>query len=248
MMINPADVLRIASGEIGYREDPPGTNKNKFAADLDKNYPEWYYYDGGPHKKNGYDWCTIFHDWAFIKAYGVETARKLLYRPKENNYGAGVKFAWSYYRGAGRIAPNPILGCSVFFTSYKDRRYATHIGICSGVTDTYITVIEGNAGTDSQYVVEKQYRRDYSYLYGYGLPEYDTKPVTNYTPGQHYQVVCKDTLNLREAPDVASRRITAANPGTIIRCEDSTVDKKGNTWIKVTAYMCAVEDGHKYIE
>ena len=241
-------LLQIATAEIGYREDPPGTNKNKFAADLDANYPGWYYYNGGPHKKNSFDWCTIFHDWCFIKAYGETEARKLLYRPKLENYGAGVKYSYNYYKGVGRTGTTPKVGCSVYFTSYKDRRYPTHIGICSGVTASSVTVIEGNAGTNSEYVIEKTYDRKNNYIYGYGYPEFDAMPVSDYTPGSIYQVTCSEPLNIREAAGKSARIISEAVKGKLIRCEGVEVDAAGNTWLKISAYMCAVEDGHKYIE
>ena len=244
-MIDYSKVIEIATREIGYRENPPGTNRNKYAADIDTNHPKWYWANG-PHKKDGFDWCTIFHDWCYIQAYTEDVARGLLYRP-ENNYGAGVKYSWEYYRAAGATSTVPVLGGSIYFTRKEGREYPTHIGIVTGFTETSVTAIEGNAGAASEYVVEKTYKRNDPYIYGYGRPLFDADPKSPYKKGSLYRVTCKDTLNIRESPTTEARRISADNPGTIIQCEDVILDKNGNTWLKVSAYMCAIEGGAVYI-
>ena len=245
-MIDYGQVIEIATREVGYRENPPGSNKNKYAHEIDTKYPKWYWANG-PHKKDGFDWCTCFHDWCYITAYGEETAKALLYRP-ENNYGAGVKFAYNYYKAVGKTSDVPILGGSIFFTSLKNREYPTHIGIVIGFTETKVTVVEGNAGKNSEYVVEKEYSRKDSYIYGYGRPLFDADPEGAYKKGGLYRVICKDTLNVREAATTDARRIAAANPGVTVQCEDVVLDKNGNTWLKISAYMCAVEGGQVYIK
>ena len=45
-------------------------------------------------------WCTSFYCWLFVKSFGVEQARKMLYLPV-NSLAAGCTYAVDYYRKTG---------------------------------------------------------------------------------------------------------------------------------------------------
>ena len=86
-------VVDLAESEVGYHEkasnasldDPDGNsggnNWTKYARDLD-SLPNFY--NGA---KNGFAWCDIFVDWLFVKTFGEEKGREMLYQPKQS---AGV--------------------------------------------------------------------------------------------------------------------------------------------------------------
>ena len=186
-------VLEIALAEVGYLEKK--TNKNldsktgnagsnnytKYARDLDavSNF-----YNG---KKNGYAWCDIFVDWVFIKAFGVETAKKLLCQPNKS-YGAGCYYSARYYKNNGKFyTSNPKPGDQIFFWNSKKNDVA-HTGLVYDVDNTYVYTVEGNTSGASGVVANgggvccKKYKLNYTRIYGYGRPAYDAEPVDNDKP------------------------------------------------------------------
>lgn len=178
MSYNPQKVIDVAEKEVGYKEkatnsqlDEPnanvGTNNwTKYARDIDEKYPNFY--NG---KKNGYDWCDVFVDWCFIKAYGVESAKKLLYQP-DKSLGAGCEYSYRYFRDAKQVGNVPKLGAQIFFGDLD------HTGLVVGYDDTYVYTIEGNTGVDTNEVKRKQYKKDSSWIYGYGYPDFgEVEPV-----------------------------------------------------------------------
>ena len=92
-------LVDYAISQIGTAEDPLGSNKQKYGALIDST--DWYLYKDNTHTwrhlVNGYDWCTQFVDASFITVFGIDKARKMLYRPQYNNMGAVVKYAFNYY-------------------------------------------------------------------------------------------------------------------------------------------------------
>ena len=186
-------VLEIALAEVGYLEKK--TNKNldsktgnagsnnytKYARDLDavSNF-----YNG---KKNGYAWCDIFVDWVFVKAFGVETAKKLLCQPNKS-YGAGCYYSARYYKNNGKFYTfNPKPGDQIFFWNSKKNDVA-HTGLVYDVDNTYVYTVEGNTSGASGVVANgggvccKKYKLNYTRIYGYGRPAYDAEPVDNDKP------------------------------------------------------------------
>lgn len=174
-------VIDIALNEVGYLEKKTNSNLDsktanagygnytKYARDLDniKNF-----YNG---KKNGYAWCDVFVDWCFVKAYGVETAKKLLCQP-DKSAGAGCGFSANYYKNKGQFHSTPKKGDQIFFTQGGS---VTHTGIVYKVDDSTVYTIEGNTSSaagvvaNGGAVAKKSYRRSSTYIYGYGRPDYD---------------------------------------------------------------------------
>ena len=101
-MSNAEMIVDLALSQVGY-EEPFHDNRQKYGAYLDNT--TWYEYKEGDktwiHRVNGYDWCTQLHDWVHVTTWGVEKARQILNRPRYNNYGAVVKYAYGYYKDKG---------------------------------------------------------------------------------------------------------------------------------------------------
>lgn len=247
-MAKPETLITLALSQVGTREDPPGSNRQPYGAELD-TLP-WYFYKDKSgktwiHKVNGFDWCTQFHDDMFITAFGINTARKILFRPEYNNYGAVVTYSYNYYKAKGRIGTTPKKGCSIFL---KRNGTLTHIGIVYDFDDKYVYTIEGNAGTNHQYVVKNKYLRTDTYIAGYGYPDYESEDP-KYEPGKYYTKICKDYLNIRTTPAVKDGNVTGRLEGNCkIRCDAVTWDTNGNTWIDIGGlWICAVYGKETYI-
>ena len=191
-MANYASALiKVAEGEVGYLEKKTNSNLDsmtgnagynnytKYARDFDKKYPTFY--NG---KKNGYAWCYIFVDWCFVKAFGVDTALKLLGQPVKS-CGAGCTWSANYFKKINRFYDSPKVGDQIFFKDSSGD--PCHTGIVYKVTSTKVYTIEGNTSSASGVVAnggaveKKSYSRNYSKIYGYGRPKYDAEPKTTST-------------------------------------------------------------------
>lgn len=172
-------VVALAYSEVGYKEKASNSqlnsktanagdnNWNKYAAYIDANCPDFY--NG---KKNGYDWCDIFHDYLHIKVAGdAEVARKALYQPKKST-GAGCLYSAQFYRDNNawiKRSGTPKPGDQIFFGT-QGNEY--HTGVVVKVTDTAVYTVEGNS---SEMVAERSYARTNSQISGYGRPNYTGK-------------------------------------------------------------------------
>ncbi len=167
-------VIAIAKQEVGYKEKASNSqldsktanaghaNWNKYAAFIDSTYPDFY--NG---KKNGYNWCDIFVDYCFLKAFGREDAQRLLCQPS-HSAGAGCTASYGYYKLAGRACRSPTVGAQIFYT--KDGKSSYHTGIVVKVENGLITTIEGNAQDGVMY---KTVSAKSGLILGYGVPDYD---------------------------------------------------------------------------
>lgn len=182
------DVINVALAEVGYLEKE--TNKSldnktanagdenytKYSRDFDTKYPNFY-----NTKKQAAEWCDIFVDWCFVKAFGVDAALKLLGQPKKS-CGAGCYWSANYYKQIKCFHTTPKVGDQIF---YKDSRgEPCHTGLVYKVDSTYVYTIEGNTSSTAGVVAnggavaKKKYRIDYSRIYGYGRPKYDVEKKT----------------------------------------------------------------------
>ena len=168
-MSKAADVIRIALAEVGYIEKATNAaldlaaanaginNWTKYARDL------WQqgYYNGN---KNGYDWCDVFVDWVFYKAFG-KTEGQLL-ECQTGELGAACPYSAGYYRAQGRYDRDPRAGDQVFF---QRGGKLVHTGIVVDVTGAQIVTVEGNS---FNMVKKNTYGRSDAYIAGYGHPKY----------------------------------------------------------------------------
>ena len=202
--MSAADTLiRIALAEVGYREkasnaslDDPQTNAGsgnwtKYARDL----AAAGYYNGN---KNGYAWCECFVDWCFYKAFGADGQR---IQCQTGDLGAACIYSMQYYKQQGRCDMTPRPGDQVFFYGGGT---VGHTGIVTAVSESSITVVEGNS---SDRVQTLTYRRGDSRIAGYGHPWYEKagessgkekegEPTPALTPGPapQYCTVCLPLL------------------------------------------------------
>ena len=197
-------IVDYAVSQIGTAEDPLGSNKQKYGAMLDQL--PWYLYKDGDktwiHKVNGFDWCTQFVDATFITVCGIDAARSLLYRPQYNNYGCVVKYAYNYFKGAKRAYTkaehDPQPGDVIYFQNSKG---LSHTGIVVEVSKDTVTTVEGNSGTNSNYVAKSTYKKTSSYIYGYGCPVYeDPKPKKYPDAPFTIDVLAEKECGLRTGP------------------------------------------------
>lgn len=241
-------LIALALSQVGTREDPPGSNRQPYGAELD-TLPWYLYKDSNGkiwiHKVNGFDWCTQLHDDLFITAFGIDTARKILYRPQYNNYGAVVTYSYNYYKAKNRIGSTPKKGCSIFF---KRNGEFTHIGIVVDFDNKYVYTVEGNAGLNNQYVVKNKYLRTDCYIAGYGYPDYDEEE-TPYIAGGLYTKVCNDYLNIRMAPALSGMICGRLDGHPVIRCCGVSIDDKENIWLDIgNLWICAKYGNEVYMK
>lgn len=122
-------LLAIASKEVGYKEEPPNSNRTK--------YGQWFGYDGVA-------WCGMFVSWCFDQA-GMPLG----------NIGfskgfAGCQTAVAHFIKAKLVVAEPQPGDIVFYDWNGDGRY-DHTGIVfSVVGDKEFTAIEGNTSLKNQ--------------------------------------------------------------------------------------------------
>lgn len=181
-------VIAVLLAEVGYIEkksnaqlddktaNAGGNNYTKYARDLDA-IPGFY-----NTKKQGAAYCDITVDWAFVQAYGVEEAKKLLCQP-DKSMGAGCKYSAQYYKNNGQFhESDPEPGDQIFFWNDK-KTNPGHTGLVVEVDKECVTTVEGNARDDDDPMKDgggvrmKKYRLDDETICGYGRPAYDKEPA-----------------------------------------------------------------------
>ena len=173
-------MLNIAIEELGYKEEIDSDSITKD----DNKYGAYY-------NKNGYAWCALFVKWV---AQQTEINGKNLFDDiinKEELIAFGswdwavepiyvfdksenMSFHYSKYYG-GNYTPKK--GDYIFFNwdkNWNKRIYkgmhneGSHVGIVEYAKDGYVHVIEGNAGSNNDSVVRKQYQLTNEAIMGYG--------------------------------------------------------------------------------
>lgn len=149
-----ADVIRIATAEVGYQEGRSGghwNNKQKYSTAVPGL--EWSDYQA---------WCATFVSWLAL------TAGAAALFPRTASCAAGV--AW--FKSKGQWSEYPAVGSQVFFGPGG----GSHTGLVVSYDATTITTIEGNTNTSGSAEGDGVYRktrpRHDSYVYGYGYPDY----------------------------------------------------------------------------
>lgn len=173
-------VLTIARAEIGYHEKASNRdldwkttnsgsgNYTKYARDLDAIQD---FYNG---KKQGAAWCDMFYDWLHVKAWGAETAKKVIYQPSKSS-GAGCLYSARYYMAQKMFFHNPKPGDQIFFLSGA---IIGHTGIVESVSDKEVVTIEGNSGDR---VARHVYKLNNLNIAGYGRPNWALAASTSST-------------------------------------------------------------------
>lgn len=125
-------VILIAKNEIGYLEKKSNSQLDSKTANAGSNNHTKYWRDIKP-SYQGQPWCACFVSWCFMKAFGLETARKLLKH-------------WPYVycptmSGLFTLNANPKVGDIVIF---KHNGTFTHTGLVTAVVGDRFYTIEGN--------------------------------------------------------------------------------------------------------
>jgi peptidoglycan hydrolase-like protein with peptidoglycan-binding domain len=160
-MTSPQQVIYIAASEIGYKENPPNSNHNKFGG--------WYGMDYQP-------WCAIFVSYCFYSAglpLPINNSKGFAYCPEGVNW----------FKNKGWWYTTPQVGDVVFY-DWQGDGISDHVGIVEKVNgDGSIVAIEGNTSTGSDSNGGQVMRRTRSEgIQGYGRPSYTPTPTPTPTP------------------------------------------------------------------
>lgn len=172
-------LIAVAEDQIGYLEKKSNKDLDSKTANAGSNNYTKYNRDLKAWTGVGYinaQWCQAFVDWCFIKAFGVEDAKKLLY--VFTNYtptgsDAFKKRGRYIKRGNG----NPKRGDVIYFYSTTKGRIG-HVGIVYKVSGKTVYTIEGNTSGASSLITngggvrKKSYSMSSSYIDGYGSVDY----------------------------------------------------------------------------
>lgn len=181
-MATAKQFVEKAASQIGVKESPAGSNKQK--------YGRWYGMNGQP-------WCDMFVSWCADQVGAGAVVGKYAYTPSHAAYAK--KLGRWVERGKA-----PKAGDVVFF---HNKSRICHVGIVEKVIDSNtVQTIEGNTSTSSNDNGGKVMRRTRKlgaagsswYIAGFFRPAWDKakKAETAYTK---YRVTAS-VLNFREGP------------------------------------------------
>ena len=133
-------LIQIAKNEVGYLEKASNSQLDSKTANAGENNYTKYWRDVYPGYQ-GQAWCACFVSWCFMKAFGLENAKKLL---KHWPYVYCPTLGNLFTRNA-----NPKVGDIVIF--YRGGTF-THTGIVTAVIGDRFYTIEGNTSGASEIV------------------------------------------------------------------------------------------------
>ena len=184
-----ARLLDVARAEIGYHEkatnaqldsktaNSGSNNWNKYARDLDALGD---FYNGRKNIGPSGEWCDIYVDWCFVRAFGEDVGRRMIYQPVRS-LGAGTGYSAGYYKAAGAWTNTPAPGDQIFFQTGAGK--ICHTGIVEAVASGKVHTIEGNAGNA---VGRHSYAENSKKIAGYGRPDWSmAADEPEPTHGQH---------------------------------------------------------------
>lgn len=188
-------VINIALQEVGYLEKKSNKDlDNKTANAGSANYTKY----GRDMGCNGYAWCDAYVDWCFVKAYGKESAKRLL-----GGFSNYTPTSAGYFKKMNRYYEVPQKGDIIFF---KNAERICHTGLVTRVSNGTVYTIEGNTSKGSSVirngggVYQKQYSISNPRIDGYGRPDYSiiSENLTNLKATAEYKKV-KDKVGLSDS-------------------------------------------------
>lgn len=207
-------ILNIARAEIGVRESPAGSNRQKY---------------GAAYGWNGVAWCAIFVWWVFKQADAaallpVKTAScwQLMDAAKK----AGLWVTKDYQPG------------DVLIYDFPGGSATDHTGICESVAGNTVTAIEGNTGTgnDANGGMVMRRTRKLVYVKGAVRPKYDAE--------KSVFLIAQEILEgMWGNGDERVSRLTAAgyDPATVQKLVNALT--RGGIRVQVTASLLNVRAG-----
>lgn len=227
------DVVLVALSQLGYHEgnsdaDMGGSSKgsrnfveyNRLYGKLDNNEGNGVSY--------GYNWCCAFVTWCTLHA-GVspDVVKTEVSCDRLVNW---LRANSTYHTSGDGYAPKT--GDLIFFkTAGANRQWASHIGIVIYAEDGKVYTIEGNTGTYN--VALRTYNLTDTYIVGYGVPDYDSRPAvamdfSKQIPGTYFINVTTSDLNVRSGPGTSNGII-----GAVKYADKVTVSEIQNGWGKI---------------
>ncbi len=174
----PQDILREAAKEIGYRESPSGSNRNKFAPTVGH--------------ANGQPWCRSFTA-AIAKRCGLVLPNTSAYTPT----------AADGYRALKRFDRTPRVGDEVFYDFPDSKNRIQHVGYLetfgTASWGPWVQTIDGNTsdGNGSEDNGGGVYRRvrPMSHVVGFGHPVYEEEDIlAKLTEDEQRELLAKTRL------------------------------------------------------
>lgn len=232
----------ILSKWIGYKEksSPYNLYSKNASNDATSNKKQDYtmfaqYFDDLRKKKGikfygnawaqGNPWCDITVHWAQCMAWGPNTALKMLYSYPYNSMYCPTSKSY-YVKAKTWIKGNesngtPKVGDQIFlFPRAENGGEPRHTGIVSKVTSTKVTVIEGNAGTNSRYIVERSYGRKSPDIVGYGRPNYSLVEDQFKNVNYNTSIDIAKALMLTDAKAIAAINAVMGTANNVITSQD----------------------------
>lgn len=207
-------VIAVAEGELGYLEKKSNSHLDDKTANAGSNNYTKYNRDmkawaGSAGLSD--QWCQNFVDWVFVTAFGLEDAKKLIY--KFTNYTPSGSDAFKKVgRYIKRGSKKPKRGDVIYFYSSAKGRIG-HVGIVYDVNSSKVYTIEGNTSGASSLVTngggvrKKSYSLTSTYIDGYGSVDYTQISADGYaapsiTPPKTYKLGDRELFNYTEGEDV----------------------------------------------
>ena len=203
------DVVLVALSQLGYHEGNSDADMGGGSSGT-RDFVEYNRLYGKLDNKQGngvsygYSWCCAFATWC-VKHAGVPTSvvktevscdrlvdwflANSTYKTKADNY-------------------TPRTGDLILFkNANSDRRHATHIGIVRYSDGNKVYTVEGNTNTGN--VAIREYNLSDSYIVGYAVPAYTSKPevaidFSKRIPGTYFITLTTSALNVRSTPSSAN--------------------------------------------
>ncbi len=186
-MPSAADILLVATAELGVTESPPNSNQVKY---------NMAYYNR-PVSGPAYPWCCAFVWWVFQQAGAPE----LFYSGQKT---ASCTTLYNHYRKHGQtvLVEQARPGDLVFFNFDGQAGVMNHVGICESCEDGYVTTIDGNTGTTNEANGGAVMRRTRAlkYVGGVARPKYEEeRDLTE----KEIRAIVRDELSAIEAERAA---------------------------------------------
>ena len=152
-MIFAKKIIEIAVGELGVKESPANSNRQKY---------------GKEYGVNGTAWCCQFVWWLFKKA----GAAALFYGGKKTAYCPTLM---NYYKKQGQFVTKNFKSGDIIFFDFNGNGQPDHVGIVEKVSGSKIYTIEGNTSTSNDANGGSVMRRTRTAktILGAGRPNYD---------------------------------------------------------------------------
>ena len=147
------NIVAIAAGEIGVKESPANSNRQKY---------------GKEYGVNGTAWCCQFVWWVFKKA----GAAALFYGGKKTAYCPTLM---QYYKDKGLFVKKDFKSGDIIFFDFNGNGQPDHVGVVEKVSGSKIYTIEGNTsvGNDANGGQVMRRTRSGSVILGAARPKYD---------------------------------------------------------------------------